>query len=160
VRRKWPGTLEVTITEERPVACWGERGLLNASGRLFIPSADHVPAELPRLRGPDGSEQQVTERFFHVQEQLEHRGLAAVSMTLDSRGAWTFQLSNGIEVRLGAQSVDERVARFLRALDRIVGPAASDVEYVDMRYTNGFAIGWKNRGPVQASTLEGRDPNA
>ena len=44
------------MTEEAPIACWGERGLLNAAGELFLPDADHVPAELPRLHGPAGTE--------------------------------------------------------------------------------------------------------
>jgi cell division protein FtsQ len=151
VRRKWPATLEVTVAEERPVACWGERGLLNPAGRLFIRNADHIPAELPRLAGPEGTEVQVTERFFSVQEQLEHRGLAAVGMALDNRGAWTFQLSNGIEVRLGAQEVDERIERFFKVFDRMIAPMATDVAYLDLRYPNGFAVGWKNREPVQAA---------
>jgi cell division protein FtsQ len=150
VRRKWPATLEVTVSEERPVACWGQRGLLNPAGRLFIRNADHIPAELPRLSGPEGTEVQVTERFFSVQEQLEHRGLAAVDMVLDNRGAWTFQLSNGIEIRLGARDVDARIERFFKVFDRMIAPMASDVAYLDLRYPNGFAVGWKNREPMQA----------
>lgn len=150
VRRKWPSTLEVTVTEERPVACWGAHGLLNPAGRLFVRNADHIPAELPHLSGPEGSEVQVTEKFSHVQEQLEHRGLAAVEMVLDNRGAWIFQLSNGIEVRLGAQAVDARIDRFFKVFDRMIAPIASDVAYIDLRYPNGFAIGWKSREPLPA----------
>jgi cell division protein FtsQ len=150
VRRRWPATLEVTVTEERPVACWGQRGLLNPVGRLIIRNADHIPAELPRLSGPEGTEVQVTERFLDVQEQLEHRGLAAVEMALDNRGAWAFQLSNGIEIRLGAQDVDARIERFFKVFDRMIAAIASDVAYIDLRYPNGFAIGWKNREQVPA----------
>jgi cell division protein FtsQ len=102
----------------------------------------------------------VTARFFRVQEQLEHRGNSALTMTLDNRGSWSFRLSNGMEVRLGAQGVDERIARFFQALDTTVGPMSSEVEYVDMRYPNGFAIGWKSHGSVQAAATETRKPNA
>ena len=34
-------------------------------------------------------------------------------------------------------------ARFYAALDEVVAPVAADVRFVDMRYTNGFSIGWK-----------------
>ena len=47
VRRRWPGTIDVRIEEERAVARWGESGLLNVDGRLFVDAATHVPAELP-----------------------------------------------------------------------------------------------------------------
>jgi cell division protein FtsQ len=160
VRRKWPGTLEIRISEEKPIACWGERGLLNAAGEVFLPDADHVPAELPRLHGPSGSEAEVTARFFAVQEQLEHRGMSAIGMTLDERGAWTFRLASGVEVRLGANGVDERIGRFFHVLDSTLAHLAGEVDYVDMRYPNGFAIGWKSQDPMRAAASEEPTPNA
>jgi cell division protein FtsQ len=160
VRRKWPGTLEVQIREETPIACWGEHGLLNAAGELFLPAADHVPAELPRLAGPAGTEAQVTARYFRVQEQLEHRGMAAVNMSLDARGAWTFQLANGVQVRLGANGVDQRIDRFFEVLDGTLSHLLPEVQYVDMRYPNGFAVGWKNQAAVQAAASREPGPNA
>ena len=54
VVRRWPGTLEIIVTEQIPAAIWGARGLLNTSGDLFVLDARHVPAELPRLDGPEG----------------------------------------------------------------------------------------------------------
>lgn len=160
VRRKWPDTLEVRITEEKPIACWGERGLLNAAGELFLPRADHVPGELPRLSGPAGTEALVTSRYFAIQQQLEHRGMAAVSMELDERGAWSFRLANGIQVRLGANGVEERIARFFHVLDGTLAQLAGEVAYVDMRYPNGFAIGWKTDEAVRAAAAEEPTPNA
>lgn len=144
VSRKWPGTLDVMVTEEQPAARWGERGLLNPQGRLFVRQADHIPAGLPQLNGPAGTEAEVAARYVAIQEQLVHRGLALATLELDKRGAWSLRLSNGIEVRLGSQDVDMRLERFFSALDSVVAAVAADVSYVDMRYTNGFAVGWKH----------------
>ncbi|MCC7258606.1 MAG: cell division protein FtsQ/DivIB [Gammaproteobacteria bacterium] len=160
VRRRWPGTLLVEVREETPVACWGERGLLNADGQLFIAEADHVPAELPRLSGPRGTEAQVTARYYAVQRELEHRGMGTVTMQLDERGAWTFTTSSGVQVRLGSQAVDERIVRFFHALDSTLAHLPGEVHYVDMRYPNGFAIGWKRAGAVQATATMEQEPNA
>ena len=145
VRRRWPGSIEVRITEERPAACWGDAGLLNVRGELFVDEVQHVPAELPRLSGPDGTEQRVSEMFFAIRQRLEQRGMTAVALRLDRRGAWEVELSSGIRVRLGATFVDQRLDRFFEALDKVIAAQADQVEYVDMRYTNGFAIGWKDR---------------
>jgi cell division protein FtsQ len=145
VSRQWPDTLDVTVTEEQPAARWGEDGLLNAQGRLFIRHTTHIPAELPRLSGPEGSEAEVAARYVAIHEKLVERGLGVAALELDGRGAWTMLLSNGIGVRLGSQEVDVRLARFFEALDTVVGPVAVDVQFVDMRYTNGFSVGWKQQ---------------
>lgn len=143
VRREWPDTLAVTVTEEVPAARWGDDGLLNAHGRLFVRHVSHIPPELPRLSGPDGTEAEVAGRYVAIQEQLVERGLRIAALGLDERGAWRLVLSNGITVRLGSQDVDSRLARFYAALDEVVAPVAAEVQFVDMRYTNGFSIGWK-----------------
>lgn len=155
VSRKWPGTLDVTVIEEQPAARWGERGLLNPQGRLFVREADHIPAGLPQLNGPEGSEAEVAARYVAIQEELVNRGLSLAALELDSRGAWSLRLSNGIEVRLGSQDVDIRLARFFEALDTVVTAVAADVNYIDMRYTNGFAVGWK-----QSHAATEQPPNA
>jgi cell division protein FtsQ len=151
VRRKWPGALEVTVTEERAAARWGKSGLLNTQGKLFVERATHLPVELPRLDGPAGSEQRVAQRYFDLQQRLEQRGVSAIALTLNERGAWNLRLTNGIEVRFGSVAVDERISRLFLALDQVIAPISERVDYVDMRYTNGFAIGWKKANSRNAS---------
>ena len=46
----------VTSVEQVAAARWGENGLLNTRGELFVTDAAHIPPELPRLSGPDGTE--------------------------------------------------------------------------------------------------------
>ena len=65
------------------------------------------------------------------------------ALQLDARGAWRIDLDNGVQVRLGRRQVDERFERFVVAALRLVAQRATDIDYVDMRYTNGFAVGWK-----------------
>jgi cell division protein FtsQ len=117
--------------------------LLNVYGELFVEKTSHIPAELPRLSGPVGTELEVARRFFELDKRLEQRGLTAVSLDRDDRGSWQLGLSNGMQVRFGAIAIDSRVERFFDALDGVLAPVADKVNYVDMRYTNGFAIGWK-----------------
>jgi cell division protein FtsQ len=143
VRRSWPSTLIVSVTEERAAARWGKDGLLNIYGELFVEHASHIPAELPHLIGPEGTELEVAQRFFELDAQMEQRGLMAVSLEVDARGSWELGLSNGMQVRFGAVALQTRTERFFEALDQLLAPVADKVDYIDMRYTNGFAIGWK-----------------
>lgn len=160
IRRSWPAALNVALVEERAAARWNEQGLLNVRGELFVSLASHIPAELPRLNGPAGSELGVAKRFFAMEAELEQRGLMAVELTLDERGSWVLGLSNGMQVRFGAVSVDERAGRFFRAFDRMLQPLTEQINYVDMRYTNGFAIGWKSPAKTRLADNGETRPNA
>ena len=154
VARRWPGTIEISVTEQIPAAIWGESGLLNTRGDLFVRNARHVPAELPRLEGPEGQSAVVAKRYLHMKDRLIPNGLDLRKVSLDARGAWALTLSNGIEIRLGRRDVDARSQLFLDVAANIISSREAEIEFVDMRYSNGFTIGWKDgaRSPVSEST--------
>jgi cell division protein FtsQ len=53
-------------------------------------------------------------------------------------------LDNGVTVRLGRRDVDERIDRFIHTASQVISHRLNEIGYVDMRYSNGFAIGWRN----------------
>jgi len=146
IKRRWPNGLRVQITEQVAAARWGETGLLNTRGELFVTNARHVPPELPRLRGPEGSQSQVAQRYLSAQGRLIEAGTRLSALQLDARGAWELELANGVQVRLGRREVEDRLDRFINSAWPVMSPRAREVAYVDMRYSNGFAIGWKTPG--------------
>ena len=144
IQRRWPNSLHVTVIEQTAAARWGESGLLNTRGELFVRTAAHVPAELPRLSGPEGTESQVAQRYLAVQGRMLEAGMRIAALRLDERGAWEIDLDSGVTVRLGRREVDERLDRFIRTASQVISHRLNEVTYVDMRYSNGFAIGWRN----------------
>lgn len=152
VQRLWPDRVRVEIVEQQAAACWGEDGLLNTRGELFATGVRHVPPELPRLDGPEGSESQVAQRYLAIQGRLVEQGLRVVALRLDARGAWELDLSNGVTVRLGRRQVDERMERFVQVGAQVIAGQASKIQYIDMRYSNGFSIGWRHdRKPLRSA---------
>ena len=159
VKRRWPNGLRVEVTEQVAAARWGEAGLLNTRGELFIRDARHVPPELPRLSGPEGSEWQVAQRYLSAQGRLIAAGTRLNALQLDARGAWNLQLASGIEVRLGRREVEQRLDRFIQTALPVMSPRLREVAYVDMRYSNGFSIGWKRPGAlVRRDAVPARNP--
>ncbi len=142
IRRRWPSTLLVDVTEQVAAARWGDNGLLNTRGELFVETARHVPVELPVLDGPEGSQWQVAQRYLTLRGPLLESGLQILSVTLDQRGSWQLAIARGIDVRLGRHAVDQRIDRFLNVVTPIIVGRTEVIDYVDLRYTNGFAIGW------------------
>jgi cell division protein FtsQ len=161
VQRRWPGSLHVTVVEQTAAARWGESGLLNTRGELFIRSAPHVPVELPRLSGPEGTESQVAQRYLAAQGRMLEAGLRIAALRLDERGAWEMDLDSGVTVRLGRRDVDERIDRFIRTASQVIAHRMNDITYVDMRYSNGFAIGWRNpQAPASTPARHSDDTDA
>jgi cell division protein FtsQ len=161
IARHWPNSLHVTVTEQTAAARWGESGLLNTRGELFVKSSAHVPAELPRLSGPEGTEGLVAQRFLSAQGRMQEAGMRIAALRLDERGAWEMDLNNGLTVRLGRRDVDERIDRFIHTASQVIAHRLTEVSYVDMRYSNGFAIGWRNQAtPASAPGKRTDDTDA
>jgi cell division protein FtsQ len=150
VARRWPGMLVINVTEQIPAAIWGKHGLLNTRGDLFVTDARHMPAELPQLNGPDGQSAVVAQRYLLMREKLIPFGLDLRQVDLDARGAWQMTLGNGVDIRLGRRDVDLRSQLFLDVAANIISSREAEIDYVDMRYSNGFTIGWKSgsRSPI------------
>jgi cell division protein FtsQ len=150
VQRNWPRGLAVTIGEQVAAARWGDNGLLNTRGDLFAHDATHIPLELPQLSGPEGTQVSVVQRYLAMRDRLLELNVRITALRLDARGAWQFDLDDGVTVRLGRQHLDERFNTFVVTAARIVAQRATDIAYVDMRYANGFAIGWRSAGAGDA----------
>lgn len=141
VRRVWPDALQVSIVEQTPVARWGDYGLLNEQADLFVPALDELPSDLVRLNGPLGSEAEVLARYTYVRERLAVLALQPTAVELSARHAWTVTTSGGREIVFGRKDFETRLARFMFGYSRALGEAWPHVGRVDLRYTNGFAVG-------------------
>jgi cell division protein FtsQ len=152
VQRRWPSGLNVLVVEQVAAARWGESGLLNTRGELFVKSVQHVPPELPKLSGPDGSEWQVAQRYLSAQGRLLEVGMRIAAVRLDARGAWEIDLDNGVTIRLGRRDVDERLERFMHTGSGVIARRTGEIAYIDMRYSNGFSIGWRTQAIPAVAT--------
>jgi cell division protein FtsQ len=160
VTRVWPDAIKVLVNEQVAAARWNDTGLLNARGELFIRNARYVPPELPLLEGPEGREGDVAQLYIEAQGRLLEAGLRLTGVRLDERGAWQLQLGDGLQVRLGRQDVQERLERFIRLASPMVAKRVAEISYVDMRYTNGFSVGWNARSALAVATQEDATPDA
>jgi cell division protein FtsQ len=161
VSREWPDGLRVTVYEQRAVARFGERGLLNPEGVLFSPPAASYPAGLPLLDGPAGTEIQVLTRYKRLAQLLAPAGLVAEGLAQDARGSWRFLLRDGPLVLIGREDFEPRVKRFAAHYRRIEQSGRGVVARVDLRHTNGIAVGFRSEAvpaahrPPTSSSLRG-----
>src|SRR5690606_1773244 len=116
--------------------------------------------ELPQLIGPEGTQAEVAKLYLESYPQLLAVGMRLSKVELDPRGAWQLTLANGVQVRLGRQDVQERLQRFLKVASPLVAARSTEVSYVDLRYSNGFSVGWVASGTRMAQDAQDVPPGA
>ena len=151
VRRVWPDSVVVTIKEQKAHAIWKNKGLLNDLGERFEPETI-ADLKLPILTGPDNLNVKVMNIYKNFKKQLGAIGLTVVELTLDNRRAIYLELSNNIKISLGRTDYQTRLERFITAYKINLNKYSNKIDYVDMRYTNGFSIKWKEN--TQAANAE------
>lgn len=143
VRRTWPDKLVVFIEEQVAVARWAGGGLVNPDGQVFKAKAEGALAALPQLRGPEQHEQEMVENFRQFKRLLEPLGLQIAEVSMSERRAWVVTLHGGQTLNLGRQDIFPRLLRFVRVYPRVLARHHEAIEQFDLRYTNGFAVRWR-----------------
>lgn len=155
VRRVWPDTLRVEIVEQVPLATWtgpaGDRALVNVRGELFRPhelvdveQAQALFADLAKFTGPKEAAPAVAKQFAQFNAVLAGLGLTVSAVSLSERRAWELETDNGIHLVLGRDTDMKGLKRFAAAYPQALVDKVADIALVDLRYTNGFAVRWKN----------------
>jgi cell division protein FtsQ len=137
VRRRWPDRLEFAVEEHRPLARWGSIALVSAQGEVFEAA---INTTLPVLQGPEGTAPEVVARFQAFQLALEPIEKRIVQTTLSPRRAWVLKLDDGTVLELGRDNLEARLAGFVAAYESTVARLPRPSNYIDLRYTNGFAV--------------------
>lgn len=143
VRRIWPDTLHLIVDEHTAVAQWGDHGLVNEQGKVFLPPKNTFPRGLVRLEGLEGSSEMMTQRLLAIQEYVTELGLTTKKITMDQRRAWTIYFDNSVKLLLGRADSEQRLQRFVKIFKAGLERYKTDIAGIDMRYTNGMSVIWK-----------------
>lgn len=147
VRRHWPDRLSIRITEQQPIAYWGDTALVNHRGELFQPDRIPVLADLPVLHGPVGSARDVMQRYQELKGLLAAAHLDIARLQMDERQAWRLQLVPDMELVFGQGDLPAKLNRFLIAWQSELQEHATRIERIDLRYGNGLAVRWRGGVP-------------
>lgn len=156
VRRIWPDKIRVLVTEQKAIAQWDGKALINRNGALFSPEKVSFPEKLVSFKGPDAMRIELLELYQELQPMLQKQALMISELELNSRRALEITLSNGIKLVFGKQR-DIRdssvlIERFLAACKQGLADKMENIAIVDLRYTNGFSVRWRNQENKTASS--------
>ncbi|MFN2382168.1 MAG: cell division protein FtsQ/DivIB [Guyparkeria sp.] len=143
ITRQWPDRLLVSLQTHQPIAAWNGERLLSVSGEVFAPKRRPVDLQLPSLVGPTGSQWSVWERYTSIKPVLATVGLELAGVTMSPRGSLSLALASGAVIQTGQESLEARLQRLLDVYPDTLAGKMDQVERIDLRYSNGFAVAWR-----------------
>ncbi len=155
VRRQWPDGVHIRFTEQTLTAQWNGAQWINAEGDLVDLQGRPGPQALPSLSGPDGMQDRVFSEYRDLSALLNPAGLPIASLTLTARHTWRAVVDHNLLLVLGHHALDEKVSRFVMVYTHALVNQRKQMRRVDLRYSNGFAVAWRNTGADAASGAEG-----
>ena len=159
VRREWPNTLAIHVTEQKPVMRWGDQAWVNTIGDVvelpFKPNSSHSIV----LNGHERDSRLMMERGLQWRELLASYGLKLHGLKLSESHAYQLELSTTDSkqpflLQLGRRDVTQRLQRFLMLYKNQLNPEEQRLVRVDARYPDGVAIRAEAVQPDQSDAKE------
>lgn len=136
VQRKWPYSLHVAITEEKPIARWEREGFVNQDGRVVKVDLQPQGGALTELSGESQYSRDMLKLYKKLAEQASQEHLEIVSLSQDSVGAISLHFNDGSQLLLGREELQTRMQRFLKVYQIEKTPGL----IFDARYSSGIAV--------------------
>lgn len=170
VRKVWPDKLLIEIAEYKPVVRWqavdGQKDkaeqFLSQQGIIFQPQLTAEQrvkfARLAVFYGPKMSTEKVLNKCFAMNEAVNKLALGIESCGMNKRRTWSLALLGSataenkylkMDLKLGKEKIMQHLERFVTVFSGKLKHYLSSVEYVDLRYTNGFSIKWNKVGDLE-----------
>ena len=154
VRRHWPDTLEISITEAGAIALWyaTDGSTLESRDYVNLPPDSNITLQ-PVLRSPTADRHTVIDAFLDLVSSLALLDLEVKNLSIDEAGDWVVVLQSAslqipveLEIVVGGGNPVRKVDQFVAVFDSVLQDRLPDIERVDMRYDSGFAVQWRAGG--------------
>lgn len=147
IRRVWPDVLQIEVSEQQPVAIWNQHAIINRRGELFTANLEKFPPGLVNIQGPRGTHRTLMSHYRALAEMTQAVGLRISSLKVNERRAMQLTLDNGLQLLLGRvrseYDMETELNRFVQAYQATLASKIEKIQLVDLRYTNGLAVRWK-----------------
>ena len=141
IRRDWNKFgLLVEIESHKPIGKWNNGGLINSYGEMFNAAYEDG---LPLFIGSDEFVGEMAFKYKQINKILEKELMQIGTISLSKRLSWEIYTNNQMRFFLGKEG-DNNIIKKLEVLIEnyqfILSESKSRIEYVDLRYKDGFAV--------------------
>ena len=143
IKRVYPDEIKIYIKEHVPIAIWNNKSYMNNSGDIFF--IHDIKKNLPMINSNESRNKimyvyfslllkYISDYNFDIEiKKIEENEIRSISA----------HLSSGIIVKFGSKDIKSKIHTFLKVYKTLNSSDLKKIGYIDMRYSNGFSIGWK-----------------
>ena len=141
-RRSYPNEIIIDIEEHTPILRWNNKMYINKYGEKF--NASKIDKSIPILISDESRINEVFAYFKLFNEKLSSRKLDfKITKIMENEiRSLAISLSSGINIQLGSKDVNNKIPLFFEIYKSLNTRDLNKIRYIDMRYTNGFSVGW------------------
>jgi len=142
VRRSYPNEIIIDIEEHTPILIWNNKMYINMYGEKF--NVSKIDKNIPLLISDESRINEVFTYFKLFNEKLSSRKLDfKITKIMENEiRSLTISLSSGINIQLGSKDVNIKIPLFFEIYKSLNTRDLNKIRYIDMRYSNGFSVGW------------------
>ena len=142
IRRVWPDQLNITIIEKKPVARWDNGKLISDKAAVFVADTRGFQ-NLPVVHTSNHEPASILRQYYALSRRFDALGETIIVLRQDSRGALDIELADGLVIKVGRDDIDHKITRLITIYKQQIQPRRADINQLDLRYSNGFAVAWK-----------------
>ena len=144
IRRVYPGEIKIYIEEHIPIAIWNNESYMNNIGDIFF--VNDIKKNLPIISSNQSGNKIMFEYFSLLLKYISDENFDIKIKKIEENDIRSLSayLSSGIIVKFGSKDIRGKILTFIKVYKTLNTSDLEKIRYIDMRYSNGFSIGWKS----------------
>lgn len=138
IKRIWPDTLLVNLTEQRFVALWGDNAVVSSQGRVM--QIENPDKTLPKFVGPEGQAVLMLNELNEINKALQPLHLMVKELDLNTRRSWQIKLNNNVKIIMGRKEIQTKLLTLTMVYPKLIKRHAQSIDTIDLRYPNGICV--------------------
>ncbi len=145
ISRDWHKGIVIETIPRQPVARFGSERLIDAKGDVYLPASSKTLTEYPlvSLQGDPKQAEVIMQQMQQVNEWFEPLGWSVEDIVLTPRMTWLIRFDSGLRLLVDGENTAQKLLNVSQVLQHQLADKRDDIQSIDSRYKNGFAISWK-----------------
>ena len=149
VTRDWQQGIIVAALPKQAVANFGTERLIDAKGMVFVPadSNELTQEQFVTLQGEIEQAPVIMQQLQQINDWYTPLDMRVEDIILTPRMTWLIRFDSGLRIIVDNENTAQKLLSFSQLLSNQLSNRRAEIQSVDLRYKNGFAVAWNTIEP-------------